>query len=181
MAKPQFSIRTLLIAVAVIAVLLAVAIEINGRIEDLVANGYRVQEAGDLLVNYLDDCGKWPENWDDLYRYVDANKSTFRYVPNIKDLQNNVRIQFQFDPDKIDLQSGWSDEKPPFIVVISRYGRTVGATRNPNSFIYEYLQGKVTHSMLGRNKQLKRSLALEVDQEQPDQGTPDQGTLQKSL
>lgn len=160
MAKPQFSIRTLLIAVAVVAVLLAVAIEINGRIEDLAANGYRVQAVGDLLVDYLDECGTWPENWDDLHRYVEANKSTFRYVPNIEDLRTHVRIKFQFDPDGIDLQSEWSDEKPPFVVVLSRYGRTYGATRNPNEFIYEYLQRKLTHSMLNENKQLKRSPRL---------------------
>lgn len=181
MAKPQFSIRTLLIAVTVVAALLAAAIEINGRIEDLAANGYRVQAVGDLLVDYLDECGTWPENWGDLDRYVEANKSTFRYVPNIEDLRTHVRIKFQFDPDEVDLQSGWSDEKPQFVVVISRYGRTAGATRNPNEFIYAYLKGNLTHSMLNANKQLKRSLALEVDTEQPDQGTPDHGTLQKSL
>ena len=158
MAKLQISIRTLLILVAVVAVLMTAAMEINGRIEDLAANGYRVQAAGDLLIDYLDECGTWPENWDDLSRYVEANKSTFRYVPDIKDLQTHVRIKFQFDPDEIDLQSEWSDEKPPFVVVISRYGRTAGATRSPNEFIYQYLQGQVTRSMLNTNKQLKRSL-----------------------
>jgi hypothetical protein len=142
MAKFQISIRTLLIIVASVAMLMAAAIELKGRIEDIAENGYRVQAAGDLLVDYLDDCGKWPENWDDLHRYVESHKSTLQYAPNVNDLQSRVRINFDFDPDSIDLEVGWSDEKPPFIVVTSRYGRTAGATRNPNEFIYEYLRAR---------------------------------------
>lgn len=146
MAKLQISIRSLLLIVAAVAILIAAAKELNRRIEDLVANGYRVQEAGDLLVDYLDDCGTWPEDWNDLHRYVEAHKSTFRYVPNINDLRTHVRIDFEFNPNAIDLQSAWSDEKPPFVVVSSKYGRTAGATRNPNQFICEYLRGDLPSS-----------------------------------
>ena len=162
MAKFQISIRTLLFIVVAVAMLMAAAIELTGRIEDLVANGYRIQAAGDLLVDYLDDCEKWPENWDDLLRYVEAHKSTFQYAPNIKDLQSHVRINFDFDPNSIDLKEGWSDEKPPFIVVTSRYGRTAGATRNPNEFIYDYLRGDVPQSKLNANKKLQRSARSSV-------------------
>ena len=157
MAKLQISIRTLLFVVAAIAVLMAALVEINGRIEDIVANGYRVQAVGDLLVDYLDDCGKWPDNWDDLNRYVETNKSTFHNVPNINDLQTHVRIKFDFDPDGVDWQSEWIDEQPAFVVVFSRYGRTAGATRNPNHFLYDYLRGDVPQSKLNANKKLRRS------------------------
>ena len=75
MAKLQISIRALLLFVAGVAILMAAAIEVNGRIEDLAANGYRVQAAGDLLVEYLDDCGTWPKNWDDLHHYVDSHET----------------------------------------------------------------------------------------------------------
>lgn len=156
MAKLQFSIRGMLFSSAVIALILAAAIELNGRIEDLATNGYRVQEAGYLLVNYLDDSGKWPEKWEDLHRYVEANRSTLRFTPDVNDLQSYVRINFDFDPDQIDLKEGSLDEKPPFIVVESIYGRTIGATCNPNEFIYAYLRGDVQQSPLYTNKKLKR-------------------------
>lgn len=96
MAKLQISIRTLMFVVAAVAMLMTAAIELNGRIEDIAANGYRVQEAGDLLVDYLDDSGTWPESWDDLYRYVETHKSELRYVPKTRDLQSHVRISFDF-------------------------------------------------------------------------------------
>lgn len=148
MAKIQFSIRSLLLIVTAAGILVAVVVELNGRLDDLYANGYRVQAAGDLLVKYLDDCGKWPKNWDDLRQYVEDHKSTLRYVPDMIDLQNHVRIKFDFDLDRVDLQSRWSDSKPPFVVVSSTYGRTSGATRNPNEFIYAYLRGEVVRTSL---------------------------------
>jgi hypothetical protein len=157
MAKLQISIRGMLLIVVAIAILSAAAIELNGRIEDLAANGYRVQAAGYLLVDYLDDYGEWPKDWDDLYRYVETNKSTLKYAPDVKDLQSRVRIIFDFDPYSIDLKEEWSHENPPFIVVISTYGRTAGATRNPNEFIYYYLRGDVPRSKLYANKKLQRS------------------------
>lgn len=156
MAKFQFSIRGMLIAFAVIALIFAAAIELNGRIEYLSTNGYRVQEAGYLLVHYLDDSRKWPEKWEDLHRYVEANRSTMRFAPDVNDLQSYVRIKFDFDPDQIDLKKGSLDDKPPFIVVESIYGRTTGATCNPNEFIYAYLRSDVHQSPLYTNKRLKR-------------------------
>ncbi len=154
MAKLQISIRKWLILLTAFAFFLACFIELNGRIDDVIANGYRVQTVGDLLVDYLDDCGKWPANWDDLDKCVEAHRSRFQHVPRIHELQANVRIDFDFDPYGVDLHSEWSDEKPAFTVVRSKYGRTSGATRNPNQFIYEYLRGDVPQSMLFMNKKL---------------------------
>ncbi len=102
MAKLQVSIRAWLLIISAIAVLLACFIELNGRIDDVVANGYRVQEVGDLLVDYLEDCGKWPANWDDLHHYVEAHRSRFQHFPRIHELQANVRIDFDFDPNRVD-------------------------------------------------------------------------------
>ena len=157
MVKLQLTLRTMLIIVAAVAILLAAVRELNRRIEDLAGNGYRVQEVGFLLVDYLDDCGKWPGNWDDLHRYVESHRSTLQHVPNIGVLQSHVRIKFDFDPNGIALPFEWSDEKPPFIVVSSKYGRTTGATCNPNEFIFHYLCGDIRQSKLYANKKFQRS------------------------
>ncbi|XZE36229.1 hypothetical protein SH501x_001787 [Pirellulaceae bacterium SH501] len=156
MSKFQISIRGMLFAFVVIALVLAAAIELNGRLEDLATNGYRVQTTGYLLVDYVDDFGKWPESWEDLQRHIEANRSTLKFAPDVTDLQSYVRIDFDFDPDRIDLKRGWFDEKPPFVVVESVYGRTAGATCNPNEFIYAYLRGDVLQSPLHANKKLQR-------------------------
>ena len=142
-AKLQLSLRRLLLAVAAVAVLIAAVFELDARIEDLSANGYRVQAAGDLLVDYMKDSGKWPEGWNDLTRFVEHHKSELQYRPNIQDLRSHVRIDFDFDPTTVDLRSEWSDNNPQLIVVSSTYGRTSGATRNPNHFVYAYLRGGV--------------------------------------
>ena len=141
MDKLQLLLRTLLLTFAAIAVLIAAIVEIDGRIEDLAANGYRVQAAGDLLVHYMKNRGQWPKNWDDLRRFVEDHKSDMEYPPNINDLQSHVRINFDFDPNTIDSQSESLYKGTRFIVVSSTYGRTAGATRNPNQYIYDYLRG----------------------------------------
>ena len=141
MAKLQLSLRTLLLTVAAIAVLIAGILEIDGRIEDLAANGYRVQAAGDLLVHYMKNRGQWPKTWDDLRRFVDDHKSDMEYPPNISDLKSHVRINFNFDPATVNSQSESLDNRSQFVVVSSTYGRTAGATHNPNQYIYDYLCG----------------------------------------
>ena len=142
MGKRQFSLRTFLLLIAGVAILLGALLEVRGRIEDLVANGYRVQATGDLLVNYMRVCGKWPKGWEDLRRFVQDHKTELRYPPDLKDLQLNVRVDFDFNPANVDFRSEWSETKPQFVVVASRYGRTAGATRNPNHYIYAYLRGE---------------------------------------
>lgn len=141
MVRLQISLRTSLLIVAAVAILLAIALELNRRIEELAANGYRVQAAGDLLVDYLEDVGTWPKDWDDLHRYVDEHKSSLRRFPNINDLQAHVKIDFEFDPNDPKWRTKWSNAKQPFVVVSSRYGRTAGATHSPNEYIYDYLRG----------------------------------------
>lgn len=140
MGTRQFSLRTFMLFLAGVAVLLVALLEVNGRIDDLTKNGYRVQATGDLLVDYMKACGKWPNGWEDLRRFVQDHKTELRYTPDLKDLQSNVRVDFDFNPAKIDLRSEWSETKPPLVVVTSRYGRTWGATRNPNQHIYAYLR-----------------------------------------
>lgn len=130
-----------MIVVAVVAVLIAAAIELGREIEEVASNGYRVQEAGDLLVDYMRNVEEWPRDWEDLHRYVESGRLTFEHAPNIQELRTHVRIDFGFDPSEVDVQLQWSDEKPAIVVVSSRYGRTAGATRNPNQYIYEYLRG----------------------------------------
>ena len=141
MVRFQISLRTSLLIITAVAILLAVALELNRRIEDLAANGYRVQAAGDLLVDYLEDVGTWPKDWDDIHQYVEDHKSMLRSIPNVNDLRAHVRIDFEFDPNDLNLRSKWSRDKQHFVVVSSRYGRTAGATRNPNEYIHEYLRG----------------------------------------
>ncbi|GAB5402314.1 MAG: hypothetical protein Aurels2KO_05450 [Aureliella sp.] len=132
--------RALLLSVAAIAMLLCAVVELYRRIEDHVAGGYRVQAAGDLLVVYLDHSGEWPKDWGDLRRFVETDKSSLRYPPEVKELQRHVRIDFDFAVDAVELQRDRSDDEPPHVVVSSKYGRMHGATRNPNEFIFTYLQ-----------------------------------------
>ncbi len=156
MVRFQISLRTSLLIVAAVAIMLAVALELNRRIEELAANGYRVQAAGDLLVDYLEDVGTWPKDWEELQQYVEEHKSSLRRFPNINDLQAHVRIAFEFDPNDPNWRSKWSNAKQPFVVVSSRYGRTAGATHNPNEYIYDYLRGVLPRSNAEKERHCDR-------------------------
>ena len=140
MARLQISLRGILILTAGVAALLAIAIELNRRIENLVLNPYRLQSTGDLLVAYLEDVGDWPEDWKALHQYVESHPSHPSGVKTFKELQDNITVDFSFNPDLVDYESLWSDDNPQLKVVFSNDGGINGATRDPNSTIFLYLQ-----------------------------------------
>ncbi|MFO1064561.1 MAG: hypothetical protein U0892_11915 [Pirellulales bacterium] len=78
MARLQISIRRALLITAVIAALLAMAVELHGRIENFGLNPYRVQYAADILIEHMQRNGQWPRSWNDLEETVDLEGATLR-------------------------------------------------------------------------------------------------------
>lgn len=152
--------RTLILVAGVAAVLTASVREMNSVYTDMSVSGYFVQETGDLLVFYLHESGKWPENWEDIKRFTETHKSSMKYPPKVEELERYVRINFDFDPECVDLEAPWSDHEPPLCVVTSRSGRVVGQLRDGNEGIYRYLRGEFVVSYLNHNKRIARNMQV---------------------
>ncbi len=148
MASFKFSIRSLMIACAVIAVLLAV-VQLYKRFDLSIRDSYRVSIAGAILVHYLRDTGGWPRNWEDLRNYAQSNPGKFGNRGDLSDLSNQIDINFAFNPNSHDFSPAWSRDTPPLIVVRTKDGRYNGAVGNPNEAIYLYLQQIASQSMYG--------------------------------
>jgi hypothetical protein len=140
MARLRVSLRSILLLTAIVAVLLAGILELNRRLENYVLNPYRLQSTGDLLVDYLENVGDWPNNWNTLRQYAESHSSALQGIRTFRELEANMMVDFTFKPDLVDTNSEWSDENPQIKVVVASDGRTYGAVRSPNETIYRYLQ-----------------------------------------
>lgn len=108
MARLQISLRGVLVLMTVVAVLLAIGIEIDRRIENFVVNPYRLQYTGNLLLEYLENVDEWPRDWDALRQYVESHRSDRSHLyaeGTFQKLRDNITIDFAFNRDSVDLHS----------------------------------------------------------------------------
>ena len=137
----KFSLRTLFVLCAVIAIVLAI-----DRWTDLyIRNTYRLSVTAYVLRYYLEGTDKWPDNWESIRQYVNAHPSQFKSPPSIDDLENNITIDFTFDPSSIDWEAFEAQGKS-LRVVFTTNGQTAGATGSPNKVVLEYYLGKHRNS-----------------------------------
>ena len=146
MARFQISIRGTLLIFAAIAALLATAIELNRRAKNFVLNPYRVQYSADLLIEHMDKTGKWPRSWDELSQLVESKESDLRGIRWFHDVRRNVKIDFMFDPNSVKPQLESLEDEPPLRVVVAHDGTLHGATGDPNTMIFRYLQQRLSTS-----------------------------------
>lgn len=129
----NFHLRTLFVLCAVIAIVLAI-----DRWMDLyIRNTYRLSVTAYVLRNYLEDTDKWPDSWESIRQYVKTNPSKFKSPPSIDDLENNITIDFAFDPSSIDWDA-FEDQGKSLRVVFTTNGQSTGATGSPNKVVLEY-------------------------------------------
>ena len=138
----KLSLRTLFVLCAVIAIVLAI-----DRWTDLyIRNTYRLSTTAYVLRCYLDGNDKWPDSWDTIRQYVDANPSEFTSLGSMDDLENNIVIDFAFDPSSIDWDA-YEAQGKSLRVVFTTNGQTTGATGSPNDVVLEYYLGKHRYSI----------------------------------
>ncbi len=138
----KFSLRTLFVLCAFIAIVLAI-----DRWKDLyIRNTYRLSVTAYVLRYYLEGTDKWPDSWESIRQYVNANPSKFKSPPSIDDLENNITIDFAFDPSSIDWDAFEAQGKS-LRVVFTTNGQTVGATGSPNDVVLQYYLGKHRNSI----------------------------------
>lgn len=138
----KFSLRTLFVLCAVIAIVLA----IDSGIDRHIRNTYRLSITAYVLRCYLEGTDNWPDSWDSIRQYVNANPAKFTSLRSIDDLENYITIDFTFDPSSIDWDVFEAQGKS-LRVVFTTNGQTVGATGSPNEVVLEYYLGKHRNSI----------------------------------
>ncbi len=117
---------------------LSAFISVNNWVDDVARDAYRLQHVGQLVVKYTEANNDWPRNWEMLYKFRDSVYPGDKGI--YKTLHNHIWLDFDFDPYSIDTSREWSDVNPLITVITTHKGRRVGATMDPNEFVYTYLK-----------------------------------------
>lgn len=137
MGRLKFSLRNLLLFTLSIALSLVVLREVNRRLNNLVLNPYRLESTADLLVAFMDEHARWPADWNELEVFAESGGHRVHGVRTFQELRENVTIDFSFEPKSIDLELPRN-----FRVIVANDGTLHGATHDPNTTIYQYLDRK---------------------------------------
>ncbi|MEM7478751.1 MAG: hypothetical protein AAF483_27525 [Planctomycetota bacterium] len=135
--------RSILLLTLVVALILGFIRELNRRLNDVIMNPYRLQAAGDLLIDYMESRNCWPTNWADLKQFTETPGHGLQGVREFHEIEQNVRVDFSFDPMSFSTAPNSLDEDSHLTVVVANNGTTHGATRDPNTAIRDYLIGKL--------------------------------------
>lgn len=136
----RFSIRTLLIITAVLAVIIGVATYSLRTIDRIVGDAYRVWGTGDLVVDFMNaNHQRWPQSWEELESHYEQSNRAFPGIREFCDVQNYMEIDFSFDPTVVDCSNDELD--PPFRAIWLRDGtNTAYVGTGPNQIVYRHLQ-----------------------------------------
>lgn len=137
------SLRSVLLATTGIAILLAIGTglyRLKEHVENSISNSYRLEAAGELLLEFNEENGRWPDDWESLEHHAAKHHSRLYACKTFDDLRNNIVIDFSVDLRKVDTESIWSAADPQLRLISARTGQTHGATFDPNELIYLHLQ-----------------------------------------
>lgn len=136
----RFSLKRLLILVAVLSVILA-GVAVLRNVQNTILDAYRVWDTARALESYMDAHeGAWPKNWDELIRFAEES-GIYWLDGSIATLRDDVAIDFEFDPVAATARIREDDVEPDFKVVWLRNGSGAyweGA--EPNKLIFDYLK-----------------------------------------
>jgi hypothetical protein len=65
----RISLRSILLLTSVVAILLAVVFglfHLKEHAENSISNSYRLVSAGELFLDFKDETGAWPRDWESL-------------------------------------------------------------------------------------------------------------------
>lgn len=142
-ARPQISLKWLLIAVGLLGAALTTA-RCAMLVLETPNDAYAMWAAGDVLLRYMrdTDCG-WPRTWDELADHHAKSGAGTTMIGPFSEMQNRIHIDFTFDP-KAALESiDSSDVTPTFRVVQLKNGSdTHWSGREPNQGIFDFLKAR---------------------------------------
>jgi hypothetical protein len=142
--KPfQFSMRWLLGLFVVIALLLTVGLFTKGVMQ-IPVDAYKQWAAGDLVVAYMEaNSGAWPQSWDDLRATCASLGGRLPGGQTIESLEEDVNIDFRFDPTLASAAITEGASKPSFRVIWLKNGSDAHyAGQEPNQRVFDFLKSR---------------------------------------
>ena len=139
--RVRFTVRRMMVAVAVVAVLLVLLPIVWGLLRlDWIDDGYALWGAGEMVVHYMEDHdGRWPNGWADLKPYFDSGGGRVGGWSFAK-YRQRVIIRWDVDPARLEHEAK-TNPRPTFRV-ISASGLFPGVFggHEPNEILYRYLR-----------------------------------------
>ena len=138
----RFSLKRLLIWVAVLSVVLAGIVFVR-KLINVPIDAYRVWNTARALEHYMESHdGAWPTDWDELLRGT-GNKTFNSMGGRLSTLRDHVMIDFAFDPAAAAERIREDDANPVFKVIWLKNGSLVHwAGAEPNELIFNYLKAR---------------------------------------
>jgi len=142
--KPfQFSLKRLLVGVAVVAVLLTAVLFVR-RVIQVPFDAYQNWAMGDLVIGYMEaNDGAWPGSWDDLRTTYNQLGGRLPGGETIESLQRDVHVDFEFDPVAASASITADASEPGFRVIRLKNGSTAHYEGDePNQRVFDFLKSK---------------------------------------
>lgn len=138
----RFTSRTYLVLITTVVAVTWFCVEVNHRVTEIGLNHYYLQGMGDLLVEFMEERERWPRDWKDIESFVQEKHGKNFSVDGFRAVYSDIHIDFRFDPYAAEIPNEWPWDKPPQVVIWTKYGNIGGATRCPNGTIFKYLKKK---------------------------------------
>ena len=138
----RYSLRTFLIATALIAVVLAVSVLAFRAFHYGIDDGYAQWGAAEMVMGYMDDnSGKWPPDWEALRSRFDDGGSR---VGGWSFEKYKSRVWIDFDADPVELRRfSLESDKPSFNVIGATHYTGVYVGDDPNTMLWNYFRSDV--------------------------------------
>ena len=139
--KHQFSLRRMLISVAIIAFVFSLLLFAK-RVIDVPFDAYKNWAMGDLIVAFMEEHdGAWPSDWDDLRPTCKKLGGRLIGGETFDSLQRAVDIDFEFAPESAADAIDASDTEPVFCVIWLKNGSTAHYEGDePNQRVFDFLK-----------------------------------------
>ena len=151
------------VAFTVLTVIIGGAFLFLRMIEKTVMDAYRVWGTGDMLVAYMEaNDGQWPEDWDDVRRFMAEHPRQYAAVTGFNDVYVHMDIDFTFDPASVDTTIEFDESQPAFRATWLRNGKTTRYEgTGPNEIIFRYLKRRAATGSPTAKDGSEQSHALE--------------------
>jgi hypothetical protein len=139
---PQFHLRTLLVFVAIVAILMAVLLTVWSILSfDWLDDAYAQWGAGDMVVRYMEEHdGRWLRGWNDLRPYFDVGGGRVGGW-SFEQYQQHIVIQWDVDPAVLEAMAR-ANPRPAFRVISARWPAGTIGGNEPNEILHRYFRNK---------------------------------------
>ncbi len=139
--KRQFSLRRMLVAVAILSVVFSLLLFAK-RVIDVPFDAYKNWAMGDLIIAFMEENdGAWPSDWDELKPTCDKLGGQMIGGETFESLRRAVAIDFDFDPESVADSIDDSDTEPDFRVIWLKNGSTAHYEGDePNQRVFDFIK-----------------------------------------